>query len=111
MSAARWEPTRQKLAGRTQSCRDHNDFPAPKRIPFWCEKALSATNGILVLGEVGWELMQSLWPQLLVAPFLKALAALRKKNCPHKDRKLSNRGIAAERWANVTGILKNNFQT
>lgn len=49
--------------------------------------------------------------QLLVSPFLKALAALRKQNCPHKDRKLSNRGIAPVHQPNVARILNNNFKT
>lgn len=33
------------------------------------------------------------------------------KNCPHKDRKLSNRGIVLVHRANVKGILNNNFKT
>lgn len=106
-----WEPERRKSAWRMQPCGDHNDFPVQKHLPFWCEKALNATNGISDVGEVGWELMQILLSQLLVSPFLKAPAALRKKNCPHKDRKLSNRGIAVVCRANVTGILNNNFKT
>lgn len=105
-----WEPERQKSAWRMQPCGDHNDFPAQKHLPFWCENTLNATNGISVLGEVGWELMQILLSQSLVSPFLKALAALHKQNCPHKDRKLSNRGIALVHWANITVILNNNFK-
>lgn len=91
-----------------QPCGDQSDFPAQKHLPFWCEKALNATNGISVLGEAGWELVQILLSQLLVYPFLKALAALHKQICPHKDRKLSNRGIALVLRANVTVILNNN---
>lgn len=94
-----------------QPCGDQSDFPVQKHLPFWNEKALNVTNGVSVLGEAGWELMQILFSQLLVSPFLKALAALHKQNCPHKDRKLSNRGIALVLRANVTAILNNNFKT
>lgn len=96
---------------RMQPCGDQSDFPVQKHLPFWYEKALNVTNGVSVLGEAGWELMQILFSQLLVSPFLKALAALHKQNCPHKDRKLSNRGIALVLRANVTAILNNNFKT
>lgn len=96
---------------RMQNCGDQSDFPVQKHLPFWCEKALYATNGVPVLGEAGWELMQILLSQFLVYPFLKALAALHMQNCPHKDRKLSNRGIALLLRANVTAILNYNFKT
>lgn len=96
---------------RMQPCEDQSDFSVQKHLPFWCEKALYSTNGVPLLGEAGWELMQILLSQLLVYPFLKALAGLHKQNCPHKDRKLSNRGIALLLQANVTAILNYNFKT
>lgn len=102
-----WESEEQKDATLWRS----KWFSSSEHLPFGCEKALNATNGVSILGEAGWELMQILLSQLLVYLFLKTLAALHKQNCPHKDRKLSNRGIALVLRANVTVNLNNNFKT